>query len=63
MSQINIRRELKAKGKPVRINSGTEATAMEFTTTATTGTFVSGTSTLGITIKLNGTSYKIPVYS
>jgi hypothetical protein len=36
---------------------------MEFTTTATTGTFVSGTSTLGITIKLNGTSYKIPVYS
>jgi hypothetical protein len=63
MSQINIRRELKAKGKPVRINSGTEATAMEFTTTATTGTFVSGTSTLGITVKLNGTSYKIPVYS
>jgi hypothetical protein len=63
MSQINIRRELKAKGKPVRINSGAEATAMEFTTTATTGTFVSGTSTLGITVKLNGTSYKIPVYS
>jgi hypothetical protein len=63
MSQINIRRELRAKGKPVRINSGTEATAMEFTTTATTGTFVSGTSTLGITVKLNGTSYKIPVYS
>jgi hypothetical protein len=63
MSQINIRRELKAKGKPVRINSGAETTAMEFTTNATTGTFVSGTSTLGITIKLNGTSYKIPVYS
>jgi hypothetical protein len=63
MSSQNIRRELKAKGKPVRINSGTEATAMEFTTTATTGTFVSGTSTLGITVKLNGTSYKIPVYS
>jgi len=63
MSSQNIRRELKAKGKPVRINSGTETTAMEFTTTATTGTFVSGTSTLGITVRLNGTSYKIPVYS
>jgi hypothetical protein len=63
MSSQFIRRELKAKGKPVRINSGAETTAMEFTTTATTGTFVSGTSTLGITIKLNGTSYKIPVYS
>jgi hypothetical protein len=63
MSDIYIRRELRAKGKPVRIDSGTEATALEFITTATTGTFVSGTSTLGITVKLNGTSYKIPVYS
>ena len=63
MSDINIRRELKAKGKPIRIDSALEATTLEFLTTATTGTFVSGTATLGITVKLNGTSYKIPVYS
>jgi hypothetical protein len=63
MSDIYIRRELRAKGKPVRIDAGTEATSLEFITTATTGTFVSGTATLGITVRLNGTSYKIPVYS
>jgi len=63
MSDINIRRELRAKGKPVRIDSALESTALEFITTATTGTFVSGTATLGITVRLNGTSYKIPVYS
>jgi len=63
MSDINIRRELKAKGKPIRLDSATEAVAVEFITTATTGTFVSGTSTLGITVRLNGTNYKIPVYS
>jgi len=63
MSDINIRRELRAKGKPIRIDAALEATALEFLTTATTGTFVSGTATLGITVRLNGTSYKIPVYS
>ena len=63
MSDINIRRELKAKGKPIRLESALESTALEFITTATTGTFVSGTATLGITVRLNGTSYKIPVYS
>jgi len=63
MSDIYIRRELRAKGKPVRIDSALESTALEFITTATTGTFVSGTATLGITVRLNGTSYKIPVYS
>ena len=63
MSDINIRRELKAKGKPIRIDSAKETVAVEFITTATTGTFVSGTSTLGITVRLNGTNYKIPVYS
>ena len=63
MSDINIRRELKANGKPIRLDSALESTALEFITTATTGTFVSGTATLGITVRLNGTSYKIPVYS
>ena len=63
MSDINIRRELKAKGKPIRLDSALESTALEFITTATTGTFVSGTATLGITVRLNGTNYKIPVYS
>ena len=63
MSDINIRRELKAKGKPIRLDSALESTALEFITTATTGTFVSGTATLGITVRLNGTSYTIPVYS
>jgi hypothetical protein len=63
MSDINIRRELRAKGKPIRLDSALESTALEFITTATTGTFVSGTATLGITVRLNGTSYKIPVYS
>jgi hypothetical protein len=63
MSDINIRRELKAKGKPIRIDSALETTALEFITAATTGTFVSGTSTLGITVRLNGTNYKLPVYS
>ena len=63
MSDINIRRELKAKGKPIRLDSALESTALEFITTATTGTFVSGTASLGITVRLNGTSYKIPVYS
>jgi hypothetical protein len=63
MSDINLRRELKAKGKPIRFDSARETAAVEFITTATTGTFVSGTATLGITVKLNGTSYKIPVYS
>jgi hypothetical protein len=63
MSDINIRRELRAKGKPIRIDSALETTALEFITNATTGTFVSGTSTLGITVRLNGTNYKIPVYS
>ena len=63
MSDINIRRELKAKGKPIRLDSAGETVAVEFITTATTGTFVSGTSTLGITVRLNGTNYKIPVYS
>ena len=51
MSDINIRRELKAKGKPIRLDSALESTALEFITTATTGTFVSGTATLGITVR------------
>ena len=63
MSEINIRRELRAKGKPIRIDAALETSTLDFTTTATTGTFVSGTATLGITVNLNGTSYKIPVYS
>jgi hypothetical protein len=63
MSDINLRRELKAKGKPIRLDSAREAVAVEFITTATTGTFATATSTLGITVRLNGTNYKIPVYS
>ena len=63
MSDINIRRELKAIGKPIRLDSAKETVAVECITSATTGTFVSGTSTLGITVRLNGTNYKIPVYS
>ncbi len=56
MSDINLRRELKAKGKPIRLDSARETSAVEFITTATTVTFVSGTATLGITVRLNGTS-------
>lgn len=63
MSQENIRRELAAKRGPIRIDSKAETVALDFTTSATTGTFDAATCVVGLKIEINGTAYKIPAYT
>lgn len=64
MSQENIRRELAAKRGPIRIDSKGESVALDFTTTATTGTFsAAATAQGGLKIEINGTAYKIPYFT
>jgi len=63
MSQENIRRELAAKRGPIRIDSKRESVALDFTTSATTGTFDAATAAVGLKIEINGTAYKLPAYT
>lgn len=63
MSQENIRRELAAKRGPIRIDSKGESVALDFTTSATTGTFNADTCVVGLKVEINGTVYKLPAYS
>lgn len=63
MSQDNQRRVIAAKGKPVTIDSKAETFALDFITTATTGTFAPSGNVPGLRIDVNGTAYRIPLYS
>jgi len=64
MSQENIRRELAAKRGPIRIDTKGESVALDFTTTATTGTFTTVATTAGgIKFEINGTAYKVPFFT
>jgi hypothetical protein len=54
----------KAKGKALRLDTSTQTVVWDITTLATTGTFGSAASTAnGLTITVNGTNYKIPLFT
>ena len=63
-SQRFIRAEGKAKSRSIRIDTANTDPALALTTVATGGTVVTvATSANSIKITLNGTAYKIPVFS
>jgi len=54
----------KAKGKAIKFDSSNQSVVWDITTIATTGTFGSAAATAnGLTITVNGTNYKIPLFS
>jgi hypothetical protein len=54
----------KAKGKPLKLDTAAQAVVWDITTIATTGTFGAVASTAnGLTITVNGTNYKIPLFT
>ena len=63
-SQRFIRAESKAKSRSIRVDTAATDPALVLTTVATGGTFSTvATSANSIKITLNGTDYKIPVFS
>ena len=59
-----IRSEGKAKGRSIRVDTAATDPALALTTVATGGTVDTvATSANSIKITLNGTAYKIPVFS
>ena len=63
-SQRNIRAEGRAKGRSIRVDTAATDPALALTTIATGGTVNTvATSANSIKITLNGTAYKIPVFS
>lgn len=63
-SQEFRRRATRAKGKVIAFDSAKETSLFDITTLATTGTFGSAASTAnGLTILVNGVSYKIPLFA
>lgn len=63
-SQRFIRAEGKAKNRSIRIDTANTDPALALTTVATGGTVNTvATSANSIKITLNGTAYKIPVFS
>jgi hypothetical protein len=54
----------KAKGRALKLDTSNQSVVWDITTIATTGTFGSAASTAnGLTITVNGTNYKIPLFS
>jgi hypothetical protein len=54
----------KAKGKAIKFDSSNQSVVWDITTIATTGTFGSAAATAnGLTITVNGTNYKIPLFT
>jgi len=63
-SQEFRRRAVRAKGKVIAFDTAKETSVFDITTLATTGTFGSAASTSnGLTILVNGVSYKIPLFA
>jgi hypothetical protein len=63
-SQEYRRRAQRAKGKVIAFDTAKETSVFDITTLATTGTFGSAASTAnGLTITVNGTNYKIPLFT
>ena len=59
-----VRAETKAKGRSIRVDTAGTDPALALTTVATGGTVNTvATSANSIKITLNGTDYKIPVFS
>jgi len=59
-----VRSPRKAKGKAIKFDSSNQSVVWDITTIATTGTFGSAAATAnGLTITVNGTNYKIPLFS
>ncbi len=64
MSEINVRREALAKGRPFRLETARETQVVEIISTATGGTFSTNATSLGaLLLKVNGTAVKIPFYT
>lgn len=64
MSDQFQRSPIKAKGKAVRINSQGFANAIEFTASSSGGTIDTvATSAASLNVTLNGTSYRIPLFT
>ena len=64
MGDRNLRNQLKAKSRSIRIDTVATDPALALTTAATGGTVnTNATSANSIKITLNGTAYKIPVFS
>lgn len=58
------RSPIKAKGKTIRINSQGFANAIEFTASSSGGTINTvATSNASLNVTLNGTSYRIPLFT
>ena len=54
----------KAKGRALKLDTSNQSVVWDITTIATTGTFGSAAATAnGLTITVNGTNYKIPLFS
>jgi len=59
-----VRAQTKAKSRSIRVDTGATDPALALTTVATGGTVDTvATSANSIKITLNGTNYKIPVFS
>jgi len=53
----------KAKGKALKLDTSNQAVVWDITTIATTGTFGSAAATAnGLSVIVNGTTYKIPLF-
>jgi len=64
MANEFVRSPRKAKGKAIKFDSSNQSVVWDITTIATTGTFGSAASTAnGLTITVNGTNYKIPLFT
>jgi len=58
------RSQRKAKGRALKLDTSNQSVVWDITTIATTGTFGSAAATAnGLTITVNGTNYKIPLFT
>ena len=63
-SQRFIRAEGKAKNRAIRVDTAAFTNAVALTTVATAGTFSTvATSALALKLSVNGTDYKIPLFT
>ena len=64
MSNELLRSPIKAKNKAVRINGSNFANVIEFTASSSGGTVNTvATAPASLNVTLNGTSYKIPLFT
>ena len=62
-SQRFIRAEVRAKNRPIRVDTGSQTQAVALTTVATSGTFDAAASAGALLLTINGTAVKIPYYT